>query len=267
LSSFRLAVNRSNRDHFLQANLRILIHGEYPSSWLARSRVDWNRARSFLQVLDENANFGGQSAAGRPYGKDWHCSLKGSQKTDDGTSLSLRRRAMRGLAIPNVQGRHAHLFRYHWFERLPWDNTLGVPPGAKAPRLYGATLDKNDRSKVVEIVRRLRRTVACEVLRSGDENGRRLRESFAQPGWSSGRSPEWMAKSKPSSTIVAGLSEAPFQLPYRDRQQKKQAALTPYGGGKSGRDGHTNDAFRCSLAATDSRSRVFKSSRMCKADS
>jgi hypothetical protein len=35
-------------------------------------------------MLDENANFGGQSATGRPYGMDWHCSLKGSQKTDDG---------------------------------------------------------------------------------------------------------------------------------------------------------------------------------------
>jgi trimeric autotransporter adhesin len=42
------------------------------------------RERLF-QVLDENANFGGQPAAGGPYGKDRHCSLKLSQKTDDGT--------------------------------------------------------------------------------------------------------------------------------------------------------------------------------------
>jgi hypothetical protein len=35
-------------------------------------------------VLDENANFGGQPPAGGPYGKDWYCSLQGSQKTDDG---------------------------------------------------------------------------------------------------------------------------------------------------------------------------------------
>ena len=57
---------------------------EYPSSWLAGSRVELGTEReSFLQELNENANFGGQSAAGRSYGKDWHCSLKGSQKTDD----------------------------------------------------------------------------------------------------------------------------------------------------------------------------------------
>jgi hypothetical protein len=34
-------------------------------------------------------DFGGQPAAGRPYGKDWHCSLKGSQKTDDGAFSEL----------------------------------------------------------------------------------------------------------------------------------------------------------------------------------
>jgi hypothetical protein len=57
---------------------------EHPSRGLAGSRVELGTEReSFLQVLDENANFGGQPAAGRPYGKDWHCSLKGSQKTDD----------------------------------------------------------------------------------------------------------------------------------------------------------------------------------------
>jgi len=57
---------------------------EHPSTELGGSRVELGTEReSFLQVLDENANFGGQSAAGRPYGKDWHGSLKGSQKTDD----------------------------------------------------------------------------------------------------------------------------------------------------------------------------------------
>jgi hypothetical protein len=42
-------------------------------------------SESPLKVLDENPHFGGHPAAGRPHGKDWHCSLKGSQKPDDGT--------------------------------------------------------------------------------------------------------------------------------------------------------------------------------------
>jgi len=158
---------------------------EYPSSWLAGSRVELGTEReSFLQVLDENANFGGQSAAGRPYGKDWHCSLKGSQKTDDGTfSEFCVEEPCRGLGNPQMfNDAHAHLFDITGSKDSRGDNTLGVPPRAKAPRLYGATLDKNDRSKVVEIVRRLRRTVACEVLRSGDENGGRLREPSRNQG-------------------------------------------------------------------------------------
>jgi hypothetical protein len=56
----------------------------HPSTGLAGSWVELGTEReSLLQVLDENANFGGQAAAGRPYGKDRHGSLKGSQKTDD----------------------------------------------------------------------------------------------------------------------------------------------------------------------------------------
>src|SRR5882762_11592664 len=60
---------------------------EYSATVLARwSWIELRTKReSLLQVLDEDANFRGQPAAGRPYGKDWHCSLKGIQKTDDGT--------------------------------------------------------------------------------------------------------------------------------------------------------------------------------------
>src|SRR5713226_5314658 len=49
----------------------------------------------------------------------------------------------------------------------------------------------------------------------------------------SGRSPEWIAKSKPSSMIVVGLSDAAISTAIWGRQQKKQAALTPYGGGQT----------------------------------
>jgi hypothetical protein len=70
-----------------------------------------------------------------------------------------------------------HCQRRKSWHRLCWDNTLSVLARPKAPRLYGAPLDKNDSSKAMEIFRRFRRTVSCEVLRSGDENDHRLRES------------------------------------------------------------------------------------------
>jgi hypothetical protein len=133
---------------------------------------------SLLQVLDENANFGGQPAAGRPYGKDWHGSFKGSQKTDDGTFSELcGEEPCRRLGNPQMfQNTHAHLFNIAGSKYSCGDNALRIWSRAKDPRLYGAALDKNDRSKAVEIVRRFRCTVTGEVLRSGDENGGRLRE-------------------------------------------------------------------------------------------
>jgi hypothetical protein len=92
IDSLRVARNLSRvdakrGDHFLQADLRLLISmAEHPSTGLAGSWVELGTEReSLFQVLDENANFGGQPAAGRPYGKDWHCSLKGGHKTEDGT--------------------------------------------------------------------------------------------------------------------------------------------------------------------------------------
>jgi len=53
---------------------------------LATSWIELRTKReSLLQVLDEDANFGGHPAAGRPHGKDWHCSFKGRQKTENST--------------------------------------------------------------------------------------------------------------------------------------------------------------------------------------
>jgi hypothetical protein len=52
---------------------------------LTRPRIELGTEReSFLQVLDEDANFGGQPAASRSNGKDWHNSFERSQQTDDG---------------------------------------------------------------------------------------------------------------------------------------------------------------------------------------
>ena len=57
------------------------------------------------------------------------------------------------------------------------DNTLRILARAKAPWLYRSPLHKNDTSKAVEIAGRFRCALSCEVLRSGDENDHRLRES------------------------------------------------------------------------------------------
>src|ERR1700733_13676653 len=78
---------------------------------------------------------------------------------------------------PDVQGHPSASVQYRWFERSLWDNTLCVLARAKAPRLYRTPLDENDTSKAVEIVRRFRCAVSCEVLRSRDENSHRLRKS------------------------------------------------------------------------------------------
>ena len=72
---------------------------------------------------------------------------------------------------------HSHLFNIAGSKESCGDNTLRVFSRAKLPRLYGASLNKNDSSKAVEIIRRFRRAVSREVLRSGDENNHRLRES------------------------------------------------------------------------------------------
>src|SRR5580693_5468342 len=153
---------------------------EYPSSWLAGSWVELGTQReSLLQVLDENADFGGQPAAGRPYGKDWHRPLKGGQKADDGTFSEFRGEKPRWrLGNPQMfQDTHPHLFDIAGAKDSGRDNALRVLSGAKAPRLYGAPLDKGDTSKAIEIARRFRCPVPCKVLRSGDENDHRLSES------------------------------------------------------------------------------------------
>jgi hypothetical protein len=54
---------------------------------------------------------------------------------------------------------HPHLFNVAGTKDSYGDNTPRVLSGAKAPRLYGTPLDKNHRSKAVEIVRRFRSTV------------------------------------------------------------------------------------------------------------
>src|SRR6266850_2452630 len=135
----------------------------HPSTGSAGSWVELRTEReSPLQVLDEDANFGGQPAAGRPYGKDWLCSLKGIQKTDDGTFSEFGgEEPCWRLGNPQMfKDTHPHLFNIAGSKDSCGDNTFRVSSRAKAPRLYGAALDKNDRSKAVEIVRRVRCAVS-----------------------------------------------------------------------------------------------------------
>ena len=140
--------------------IRLLISmAEHPSTGLAGSWIELGTEReSLLQVLDENANFGGQSAAGRPYGKDRHSSFEGSQKTYNGTFSEFRgEQPCWRLGNPQMfEDTHPHLFDIAGSKDSCGDDPLRVLSRAKAPRLYGAPLHKNDRSKAFEIVRRFR---------------------------------------------------------------------------------------------------------------
>jgi len=90
--------------------------------------------------------------------------------------------------------------------------------------------------------------------------------TFAQHRVESGRATEWMDNIEAVLAIVAGALRSCFQRPYRDSKDKKSRQLlaTIWKAGKSGRDGHTNDALLQVWPRTDSRSRVFsKSSEGC----
>ena len=134
----------------VEANGQAFLYG------LAGSRVELGTEReSFLQVLDENANLGRQPPAGWPDGKDWHCSLKSCQKTDDRTfSKFCGEEPCWPLGNPQMlKDTHPHLFDIAGAKDSCGGNTLRVLSRAKAPWLYGAPLDENDGSKAIEIVR------------------------------------------------------------------------------------------------------------------
>src|SRR5271155_1562901 len=151
----------------------------YGSHSLAR-RIELGAEReSLLQVLDEDAHFGGQPAAGRPNRKDRHSSFEGSQKTDDSAFPEFcGEEPCRRLGNPQVfKDPHPHLFNVAGTKDSCRNNPLRFLSGAKAPRPDGAPFDQNDGPKAVQIAWRFRCAVSREVLRSGDENNHRLRES------------------------------------------------------------------------------------------
>src|ERR1700733_7153174 len=112
-------------------------------------------------MLDEDAYFGGHPAASRSNRKDRHRSFKGSQKAYHSTFSEFcgEEPCWRLGNSQMFKDTHPHLFNIAGSKDPFGDNTLRVLSRAKAPRLYGATFDKDDRSKPVEIVRRLRCTV------------------------------------------------------------------------------------------------------------
>ena len=151
---------------------------------LAR-RIELGTEReSLLEVLDEDPYFGRQPAAGRPNSKDRHSSFEGCQKTYN-RAFSEFCGEKPGWRLGNPQmfeDTHPHLFNIAGSKDSGGDNTLRVWSKAKAPRLYGASLDKYDRSKAVKIVWRFRCAVSCEVLRGSHENDHRLGESSRHQG-------------------------------------------------------------------------------------
>ena len=137
-----------------------------------------------LQVFDEDAHFGGESAAGRSNRKDRHNSFERSQKADDGTFPEFcREEPCRRLGDSQMfEDTHPHLFDVTGSKDSRGHNTPCFLSGTKGPRLYGAPVDKNDGPEAIEIVRRFGCAVSREVLRSGDENDHRLRESSGDQG-------------------------------------------------------------------------------------
>jgi len=129
-------------------------------------------------VLDEDADFGRHPAAGGTHGEDWYRSLIRSEKAENSTfSEFCSEEPRRRLGNPEMfKDTHPHLFYIAGPKDSRRDNAFGALPGAEDPRLRNASLGEDNRSMAREVFRRLRRTVVCEVLRSGDENDHRLGE-------------------------------------------------------------------------------------------
>jgi hypothetical protein len=101
-------------DYFQTSRLKVTnLDGRASRHSLARSGIALGTKReSFLQVLDKDANFGGHPTTGRPHGKDWHCSFKRSEKTQNSTfSEFCGKEPCRRLGNPQMfKDTHPHLF-------------------------------------------------------------------------------------------------------------------------------------------------------------
>jgi len=163
------------------SGLRVLIlAAEHFATISARPWIELRTERKgLLQMLNEDADFGGHPTTRGPHGKDWHCSFKRSEKTHNSTFPEFcgEEPCWRLGDSQMFKDTHPHLFDIAGSKHSFGDHSLRVWSDSKAPRLHGTSLDKDDRLKAVKIVWRFRRAMSCEVLRSCDENGHRLRES------------------------------------------------------------------------------------------
>jgi len=109
-------------------------------------------------VFDEDPDFGRQPAACRSNRKDWHSPFVRSQKTYNGAFPEFfGEEPCRRLGNPQMlKDTHPHLFNVTGTKDSCGDNALRVSSRTKAPWLYGASLDKHDRSKTPEFIRRFR---------------------------------------------------------------------------------------------------------------
>src|SRR5712691_7334668 len=102
---------------------------EHPAAVLAGPRIELGTEReSFLQVLDENAYFGGHPATSRPNRKDRHSSFEGSQKTYNCTfSEFCGEEPCWRLGNPQMfKDAHPHLLNIAGSKNSGGDNTLHV---------------------------------------------------------------------------------------------------------------------------------------------
>jgi len=130
-------------------------------------------------VLDEDSYVWWTASGSQVEPQEWAQFVRRSQKNVSQylPELCGAKSHAGACAIPNMfKDSHPQLFNIAGSKEPCRDNTLRAFSRAKAPRLCGAPLDKNDCLKAVEIIRRFRRAVSREVLRSGDENQYRLRE-------------------------------------------------------------------------------------------
>src|SRR5271156_2217749 len=99
-----------------------------------------------LQMLDEDAYFGRDAAAGGPDGQDWDRALKGRKQTDDGNFSELCSEEPRWrLGDPKMlQDTHPHLFDVAGSKDASRDNTFGVLSSAEAPRFHRPAFGEDD---------------------------------------------------------------------------------------------------------------------------
>jgi len=130
---------------------------------LAGPRIELGTEReSLLKVFDEDPYFGRKPAASRSNREDRHSSFERSQNSYNSTlSEFCGEKPCWRLGHPQMfEDTHPHLLNIAGTKDSSGDNTDGVLSRAKPPRLDGAPLDKNDRSKAFEIVRRFRCAVS-----------------------------------------------------------------------------------------------------------